>query len=327
MKFGMLIECDKDFGEAVEEATLAERYGFDSVWIAEHHNYDGYVGSVFVALAAIAARTERVTVGPYVLIVPFYHPVHIAEDAALLDRIANGRTVLGVGLGYVEEEFATFGIPYKERASRLEEGVEVVRKLWTQDSVAHEGRHFRFPKTSIHPKPIQKPHPPIWVGAWVPKALERAARIGDAWVPGPTTNLEQLRECYRVYRQARRALGKPEREAEVPGAREVFVAPTRERAWEEGGEALHEFYKATYLGWPHPFLAGGKDMPVSELFGDRFIVGTPEEAIRQIQRFHDELGLDHLICRMRVPGISREAALASMKLFAEEVIPCFARTP
>jgi probable F420-dependent oxidoreductase len=321
MKFGMLIECDKDFGEAIEEATLAERMGFDSVWIAEHHNYDGYVGSVFVALAAIAARTERITIGPYVLIVPFYHPVHVAEDAAMLDRIARGRTVLGVGLGYVEEEFASFGIPYKERTTRLEEGVEVVRKLWTGDNVVHEGKHFRFPKTSIYPKPLQKPHPPIWVGAWVPKALERAARIGDAWVPGPTANLEQLRECYRTYRQARRGFGKLEREPEVPGAREVFVALTKEQAWEDAGRPLHQFYKDTYLGWPHPFLGGGKDMPVRDLFDNRFIIGTPDEAVRQIERFHKELGLNHLICRMRVPGITREAALGSLRLFAEEVIP------
>lgn len=322
MDFGLLIECDRDFEAAVEVAVVAERCGFSSIWICEHHDESGYVGSPLAALAAIAMRTRQVRLGPLTLLLPQHHPLRVAEDGAMVDRISAGRFVLAVGLGYVEREFAMLGIPMKERAARMEEGIEIVRRLWTEERVSFAGRHFRLEAAGIHPMPVQKPRPPIWVGGWADKALERAARLADAWVPGPTADLEALRRCYGIYRAALAAQGKPESGGEVPGCREVFIARTQREALERGGRPLARFYRDTYFRWSHP-LAGRGEMSDEEIIRDRFIVGDPEACIAQAQRFRSELGWTHLICRMDVPGIRHADLLEGIHLFGSAVIPRF----
>jgi probable F420-dependent oxidoreductase len=322
MKFGLLIECDRRFDAAIEASVLAERSGFSSIWISEHHNTEGYIGSPLVALAAIAARTTSVRLGPFVLLLPQYQPLRVAEDGALVDRISLGRLVLAVGLGYVAQEFAMLGIPMTERASRMEEGVEVVKRLWTERQVSFTGRHFKLEAAGIHPGPVQKPRPPIWLGGWSDRALARAARLGDAWVPGPTADLVALRNCYETYHRARVAQGRPPDGAEVPACREVFVAATRREAFERGGRPLAQFYRDSYFRWAHP-LAGRDHMSDEDIALDRFVIGDPDDCVAQIERFRKALGWTHLICRMGVPGISHESLLNGIRLLGDHVIPHF----
>lgn len=321
MDFGLLIECDRDFAAALEAGVVAETSGFSSLWVCEHHDAPGYIGSPLVALAAFAMRTSRVRLGPFVLLMPQHHPLRVAEDGAMVDRISGGRFVLAVGLGYVDKEFAMLGISKKERASRTEEGVQVVSRLWTEERVTFAGRHFVLEEASIHPPAIQKPRPPIWLGGWADKALERAARLGDAWVPGPTADLEALRRCYKLYQDALSAQGK-RAGAEVPGCREVFIALTQREALERGGRPLAKFYRESYFKWSHP-LAGKAEMSDEEIMRDRFIVGDPEACIAQIERFRAALGWTHLICRMEAPGTRHEDLLSSIRLFGRTVIPHF----
>lgn len=322
MEFGLLIECDRSFDAAIEASVVAERSGFSSIWISEHHNVEGYVGSPLVALAAIAMRTTRMRLGPLVLLMPQYQPLRVAEDGAMVDRISQGRLVLAVGLGYVAQEFAMLGIPMTERASRMEEGVEVVKRLWTEQRVNFAGRHIKLEGAAIHPRPVQKPRPPIWLGGWSDKALARAARLGDAWVPGPTADLEALRNCYETYHRALAAHEKSRDGAEVPASREVFVAGTRREALERGGRPLAKFYRDSYFKWSHP-LAGRDDMSDEEIARDRFVIGDPDDCVAQIERFREALGWTHLICRMDVPGISHESLLDGIRLFGDRVIPHF----
>lgn len=321
MDFGLLIECDRNFDAAIEASVLGEASGFTSVWVCEHHDATGYIGSPLVALAAIAMRTSRVRLGPYVLLIPQHHPLRVAEDGAMVDRISAGRFILATGLGYVEREFAMLGIPMKERASRMEEGIQIISRLWTEDRVTFAGQHFKLDGASIHPGAVQKPRPPIWMGGWADKALRRAARLADAWVPGPTADLQALKNCYAVYEGALSALGK-RAGAEVPGCREVFIAKTHREAMERGGRPLAQFYRESYFKWSHP-LAGRGEMTDEEIMQDRFIVGDPEACIAQIQRFRDELGWTHLICRMEAPGTQHQALLESIQLFGKTVIPHF----
>jgi probable F420-dependent oxidoreductase len=323
MKFGYLLECDQGFDDAVEQTVLAEQLGYDSVLIAEHHNYAGYVPHPLMALAALAMRTERVQLGTYVVILPFYNPVQVAEQAAMVDYISKGRLILGLGLGYVKEEFAMMGVPYEHRAGRMEEGIPIIRRLWTEDQVAHEGRHFRFTHASVYPKPIQKPHPPIWVGAWVETAIRRAARLADAWAPGPTVELEKLRWCYDVYRNELGQQGLS-LEREYPAARELYCDRTQADARARGGHHIFQFYKDTYLTWPHPHLKE-KGITYENIVTDRFIIGDPQHCIREIEKFRTELGINHLMFRMQAPGVTRQATIDSMTLFAREVIPHFRR--
>ena len=321
MDFGLVIECDRDFDAAVEASVAAEAAGFSSLWVCEHHDAPGYVGSPLVALAALAMRTSRLRLGPFVLLMPQHHPLRAAEDGAMVDRISDGRFVLAVGLGYVDKEFAMLGIPKSERASRMEEGIQVVSRLWSEERVTFAGRHFTLEGASIHPRAIQKPRPPIWLGGWADRALQRAARLGDAWVPGPTADLEALRRCYAVYHEALSAQGK-RAGPEVPGCREVFIAPTHREAVERGGRPLARFYRESYFKWSHP-LAGRGEMTDEEIMRDRFIVGDPEACLAQIDRFRRELGWTHLLCRMDAPGVRHEALLEGIRLFGKTVIPHF----
>jgi len=320
MEFGLLIECDREFDAAIEASVLAENSGFASIWLSEHHNAAGYVGSPLVALAAIAMRTARVRLGPFVLLMPLHHPLQVAEDGAMVDRLSRGRFVLGVGLGYVEAEFAMLGISLTERASRMEEGIQIVQRLWTEERVTHTGRHFKLHGAGIHPRPVQTPRPPIWMGGWNDRALERAARLSDTWVPGPTADMEALRNCYGIYRGALAAHGKSQRE--IPACREVFVAKNQREALERGGRPLANYYRESYFKWSHP-LAGRDQMTDEEIMRDRFVVGDPEACIAQIERFRKELGWTHLICRMGVPGVRHEALLEAIRLFGNTVIPHF----
>jgi probable F420-dependent oxidoreductase len=322
MEFGLIIECDRDFDAALEASAVAEKAGFSSLWVCEHHNERGYIGSPLVALAALVTRTSRVRLGPFVLLMPQHHPVRVAEDGALIDRISHGRFVLALGLGYVEHEFATLGIPMAERASRMEEGVQVVQRLWTEPRVTFSGRHFKLDGVGIHPRPVQQPRPAVWMGGWAKSALERAARLGDAWVPGPTADLGALRSCYAIYRAALAAQGKPDGAGERPGSREVFVAKTTPEAIRRGGQPLAQFYRDSYFKWSHP-LAGNAKMTDEEIIRDRFIVGDPDTCIEQIERFRREVGWTHLICRMDVPGIEHRELLQAIQLFGESVIPHF----
>lgn len=321
MEFGLLVECDRDFDAAIEVSVLAENSGFSSIWLSEHHDAAGYVGSPLVALAAIAARTARVRLGPFVLLMPLHHPLRVAEDGAMVDRISRGRFVLGVGLGYVQQEFAMLGISLKERASRMEEGIQIIPRLWTEERVTFAGRHFTLDGAGIHPRPVQTPRPPIWMGGWTEKALERAARLSDTWVPGPTADLEALRKCYGIYRKALAGQGKSQG-TEIPACRELFVARTQREALERGGKPLAKFYRESYFKWSHP-LAGKDEMTDEEIMRDRFVVGDPDACIAQIERFQKKMGWTHLICRMAVPGIRHEALLEEIRLFGNTVIPHF----
>src|SRR5262249_28446274 len=134
----------------------------------------------------------------------------VAEEAAMVDVISGGRLILGIGAGYAPEEFASFGYSIKDRGSRMEESSSLLRRLWTEENVTHHGRHYRFDNVTITPRPRQYPSPAIWFGAWAERAIVRAARLGDAWLIGPSANLDEIGSCLRTYRQACGESGKGE---------------------------------------------------------------------------------------------------------------------
>src|SRR5579884_2201365 len=321
MRFGVLLECDRDPRAAVEQAELLEGLGYASVWVAEHHGTAGYVPQPLMALAALATRTRRLQLGTYVVVLPLYDPVLVAEQAAMVDAFSGGRLVLGVGLGYVREEFAGHGIPFHHRVGRLEEALPLLRRLFAGEEVEHAGRHFRIVHPRLHPGPVQPGGPPIWLGGWVEAAVRRAARLADAWVPGPTGDLAALRVGFDVYDDERRRLGRPLPAGRV-ACRELFCAPSSEQARRLGGTALHRFYLNTYLRWPHPVLGGPGRPRYEELARDRFLVGDPEECAEGVARLA-ELGVDHLVLRAQAPGLAPARAIESLRLFAERVMPRF----
>ncbi len=324
MKLGLSpLQAGGDFEETIRECERAEVAGFDSVWLGEHHNNPLLYPAPLVGLAAIAARTRRLRLGTAVLLLPLYHPVAVAEEGAMVDVISKGRLVLGVGAGYAPEEFALFGIPLKERGGRLEEGVTLIQRLWTEERVTHAGRHFRVADATVGPRPVQRPHPPIWFAAWAEPAIRRAARLGDAWLGGPSARLDELAACVRLFRETRRA--DKQGEGEVALLRYVFVAESVQRARAVAGDPFIRSFESTYFRWPHPVVKRPPgDLTIERLAEDRIILGDPATCIGQIRRFRHALGLGHLICRISVPGIPRDAARASLDLFTREVMPAFA---
>ncbi|MGE5222978.1 MAG: LLM class flavin-dependent oxidoreductase [Omnitrophica WOR_2 bacterium] len=328
MKFGFIpTEGGSFYQEFKEEVLLGESLGFDSVWLEEHHGVkDHYWPSPLAPLAGITACTERMMIGTNILILPFYHPVRIAEDAALLQIMSAGRFILGTAIGYKPDEFALYGVPMEKRGARFEEAVKLIKALWTQEEVDFTGKFYQVEKLKIEPRPV--PPPPVWIGGWGDLALERAASVGDAWIPGPTANLEKLLSAQAIYHHNLRSAQIDPAGRPVPLTREVVIAETDELAWKMAEKHLLINYRDEYGGgkWKHPLIGQEDATPVSDLEAvsrDRFLVGAPETIIRQIQKYQEAFGVDHLICRLFFPGIPHDFILRELRLLAAQVIPVF----
>ncbi len=307
MKFGFIsTEGGTYFKEALEEAVYGEELGFDSVWLEEHHSIrNHYWPSPLMALAGIATRTTRVLLGTDIVVLPFYHPVRAAEDAAMLDVISGGRAIFGAAIGYRPPEFELYDISLNDRGARYVEMLKIMRMLWTQDEVEYKGRFFNI-KGCIEPRPEKSI--PIWLGGWGELSLKRAAQLGDAWVPGPTANLEKLLNAQKQYRAFLADAGKNPEDA--PNPQKYVMVNYRD---EYGG------------GWKHPLIGSQDQTPVAldSLSNDRFIVGNPEDCIAQIKRFVETFGVDHLICRLYFAGMPHAHIMTELKLLAKEVFPAF----
>ena len=331
MKFGFIpTEGGGFYREALEEVLLGEELGFDSVWIEEHHGIkDHYWPSPLMVLAGWATRTERLQLGTDVLVLPFYQPAKIAEDAAMLDVMSDGRFTLGVAIGYRPDEFSMFQVPLERRGARFVEQIKIMRRLWTEDAVDFEGEFFHLQGARTEPKPARAGGVPIWIGAWGPLGMKRAAQLADAWVPGPTANLEKLLSARAQYDQELRAAGKDPGAVPRPLTREVVIAETETRARELAERHLMINYREEYGGgtWNHPLIGKEDATPIGaldEIGRDRFVVGTPEQCVEQIRQFRDAFGADHLICRLYFPGMPHEHIMQELRLLAREVMPAFA---
>ncbi len=328
MKFGFIpTEGGHYFNQCLEEVQYAEQLGFDSAWLEEHHGvHNHYWPSPLVALAGIATRTERILLGTDIIVLPFYHPVRIAEDVAMLDSMSQGRFILGAAIGYRPEEFALYQVGMEKRGAAYAEAIALIRQLWTQAAVTFQGKHYQVESGKIEPRPDNPP--PIWLGGWGDLSLKRAATLGDAWVPGPTAGLDKLLAAQAVYRAGLQAAGKDSHAVPTPLTREVVIGETDEQACEMAERHLLINYRDEYGGgWEHPLIGKEDAAPVnqlSSLSNDRFIIGSPETCIRQIQRFVDTFGVDHLICRLYFAGMPHDYLMRELELIARYVIPAFA---
>ena len=237
-QFGLVVRGQAEQGEDISRrfqetlaiVRLADRLGFNSITKTAHYSaYPFQMLQLVPMLARLAAETSRLRLNAGVLLLPLLSPLHVAEEFATLDVISGGKVILGVGLGYRDVEFKAFGVPRTQRARSFEANLVAVRRLWTEDKVSMKADHFELDDASCLPKPVQRPHPPIWVGANADRAVERAARLGDCWYIGPGVEIATVERQMEVYRRALDASGKPF-PAELPMRREVFVAKTRAEA-------------------------------------------------------------------------------------------------
>jgi probable F420-dependent oxidoreductase len=318
MKIGLSL-CPEvgRFDDLWEQARFAEELGYDSVWLPEHHLMRGYMPAPLLGLASVASITTRVQIGTDVLIAPFYTPVRLAEDIAVLDDMSGGRFIAGVGLGYRREEFDALGVPYAERGRRMSDTLAAVRLLLETESATYHGGHVSFEHTTIFPRPSRPIE--LWVGGWSDVALVRAAELGDAWFPGPTATVGKVAAALAVYDGALAERGRTR--SELPLFREVWVAETR-RDLEAGIARLRDLYVDDYVSWNHANVGVGGDAdPWDDLRRDRFLVGSPDEVAEGVVRLVEGLGVTHLVARMHFHGSEQRDVLNSMRLFAEKVAP------
>jgi probable F420-dependent oxidoreductase len=322
------------YSTVMHQAVLAEELGYDNVWTAEHHGTDEYHSAQFPVLAAIAARTSRIRIGTYIVILPLYHPLQVAEEAATLDALSDGRFDLGVGQGYVVSEYAAYNVPRKERPARMEEGLAIIRGLWEQEQFSYEGKHFKIAPISLRPRPAQK-RLPIWVAGLTEKAIDRAARYGCHFAgAGAAAGMH-------LYDASLKRHGYDPKQFHKGALRMVHIADTRERAWEEAAPHVHH-QMAIYtknlddagdFKWSGGYFGVDPLPPPEKLstaqglhfFGAPFIIGSPEDAISEIERSRAETGTTHLVMWMQIGGMDPRLTEHSIRLFAKEVMPHFRR--
>jgi alkanesulfonate monooxygenase SsuD/methylene tetrahydromethanopterin reductase-like flavin-dependent oxidoreductase (luciferase family) len=287
------------FQQLVRQVEAARDLGFHSVWVGDHHVTPHLYYQSVPAIARLTAHAGTMQIGPFLLL-PLYPPVLLAEQMATLDVITDGRLTLMIALGWQPEAYAAFGIPWKERVARFEEGMAILRLLFAKDTVDYHGRFHRFEGVSFQPKPVRG-RIPLWIGASAEPAIRRAARLGDAWIIGPLTPLETVKAQMNVYKAALQEYGKEGTVDEFPMRRDVFIAEDREAALKIVEPALKSGYR------------GVRGNPLEVL-----IVGGPHEFIEKIEQLR-ALGTSHVLLRFIVQ--TQEDILRAIQIIGEQVIP------
>jgi len=269
-------------------------------------------------LARFAAEAGDMELATGVLLTPLLNPVQVAEEAATLDHICEGRLILGVGLGYRPEEFEAAGGAMAERVARFEEGLALMKRLWTEDEVTHHGRFHRVTAARPTARPYQQPHPRIWIAASTEAPVRRAARLGHAFFALGTVPHETLRRLIEQWRAGLREHGHTP-PGELPIHREMYVASTREEAWRLARPSV----AAKYAGYAQHGLPGLDDTTaggLDRLMRETFIIGSPEDCVVALARYR-ALGVTHATVRLFWPRMEQARVLRMIELVGAKVIP------
>ncbi|MCH7643003.1 MAG: LLM class flavin-dependent oxidoreductase [Chloroflexi bacterium] len=245
---------ERVFAEVLEEIDYAEELGFDSVWLPEHHfATPGLLGNPLMLAAAVSQRTSRIKIGIAATVLPFQHPLRIAEDAALVDVLSKGRLMLGVGRGWQVPEFETFQVDQTKSRAMFLESVEIIRRAWTEDSFSFDGEFWQFKDVSIFPKPVQKPHPPIFWTAVTPGSYERAASLDYPVIRSLNfVSLDVVEIGTAAFEAEIKKNGKVISDYEMPLTAKVYVASTDEEAERDAAPNAQWFYNALSAFLPGP---------------------------------------------------------------------------
>jgi alkanesulfonate monooxygenase SsuD/methylene tetrahydromethanopterin reductase-like flavin-dependent oxidoreductase (luciferase family) len=302
----------------------AERLGFSSVFLVEHHFTGfGQVSASMNLLSYLAARTERIRLGTAVVVLPWHNPILVAEQAATLDLLSNGRLDFGVGKGYRSYEFSGFSIAPEEATERFDEAMEVIRKAWTtQGRFSYHGKRWRFDNVVVEPSPIQQPHPPFWLGAGSAESIGRAAREGYNLLLDQIAPTDLVIERVATFRRECERVGRPYDPIMVGvtrGLQIVHNEEERKRAVVTRRNVLKNIGDlARGPGAEH--YAHIKEDEESFVLDDAPLLGTPEEIIARLKRL-EAGGVENVL--FAAPG----ASVAGLRTFAEEIMPAFDREP
>jgi len=324
------------YEETLQQIEAAEALGFDTVWLPEHHfsPQDGYNPSPLTMAAAIAARTETIKIGTWLVLLPLHHALRVAEDAAVIDNLSNGRFMLGMGLGYRKEEYEAYGVDRRHRASLMEEGLSVLQGALGDVPFSFSGRHYDVKAADLHPKPVQQPLP-VWVGARSTPAAERAARHdASLMLIDVGGNAEAT---YEAYVSVLRERGRDSRDFGVHGMMldSFFISDDPERTRDQLRPFV-DFDATAMAGWYEESALSGHDPVLLEMMEsgggmrppglEEMVVEDASHTIRAIEKKLEEAPYTHLVFgggNTTPSGLPPEEMLPYLERFAREVIPHF----
>lgn len=322
MKVGLFVtlewEAANDDGRhlanILEQVKTAKESGFSALWLPQHFVTGPAMKQLATSpmLGLLAAHGEGMTLGTGVLLLPMLNPVLLAEEAATIDHLTGGNFILGVGLGYREQEFQAFGVEKRSRVPRFREYIEVMRLLWSQDRASYHGKYLNFDDIGLSLRPKNPDGIPIWVGSAVDDGVKRAAEIGDSWICAGAMSRGDLNRWWDMFHETRTALGKP---LSYPRqiARECFCGPDMQTANAlVAGPLSAKYSRYATNGWSN-FDKGAGAAAFAQFARDRFVVGDTAFVRDELQRYRDESGATEFRFRMAWPGLPQSEALASIR--------------
>ena len=302
------------YQEILEQVRWLDSLGADLVWFTEHHFVDdGYLPSWVPVAGAMAAVTERVRFGTDICLMPFNHPLRLAEDLAVLDNVSNGRVELGLGMGYAPHEFRGFGIPVSRRVSLMNEGIEVLQRCFSGERFSYQGKRHQFQDVVITPGYVQPGGPPLWVAAMSEAGAARAAHYGTHLLPQGLK-----RRSFDPWLEALRTDGRNPAEYRVGIIRSVLVTDDRNTDWpvvraaERYRMALYQrFFEESGEG------LGGQGEPIPQTW----IVGDVEHCVAELKAFIQAFGITDVVTMAVPPGLRAEQMAASLERLFRDVAP------
>jgi alkanesulfonate monooxygenase SsuD/methylene tetrahydromethanopterin reductase-like flavin-dependent oxidoreductase (luciferase family) len=347
MHFGIFLEERRPetseaaaFQETLDLAEAADAWGLDGVWLGEiHFNPKRSVHSAPLALASfIAARTRRVRVGTAVQVLPLGHPLRIAEEAATVDHLSHGRFDFGIGRSGSPRAYDALGVPYGESQARFEEALAVILQAWKGEPFSHHGKFFRFETTTVAPRPLQRPHPPLRVAANSPETFVRVAQLGlPIFVGLRDHDVPSLTAALATYRAAWREAGHPG-EGDACLRLPIYAAPTEREAVEEPRENMTYFFKRhaeltrSGMGRGDTGPADRRQarlehllqMPYDEILERRVAFGTASRVVERLGQLCAELHLDGVVAELNPGGLlPMERMRRTLRILTHEVMPAF----
>ena len=341
MNFGMFTDFHvrggntqaESFDESFDQVMAAERLGFDTVWLAEHHFSPerAVLASPMIVASAICAKTERIRIGLAVQVLPLTNPLRVAEEAATVDHISKGRFEFGIGRSGLTRYYQGYNVQYEESRPRFLEALAIITKAWNQEQFSYAGQFNSYENVTVVPKPLQQPHPPITVAVAGEDTFPLIGSMGHSIFVSMNTPKEQLINRLAAYTKSRKEAG-----MEDPGGISirvpVYVAETRDKAHSEPEEsARHALaYAALELSQTAASAEAATRMhrmantPYSEILANRVLFGTPDEVVERLQTLQEELGINGIVMECNYGGrIPYAKVINSLRLLSEQVMPHF----
>ncbi|WP_235735882.1 LLM class flavin-dependent oxidoreductase [Nocardioides alcanivorans] len=299
----------------------AEELGFDSLLVQEHFfSEDGYAPSIPIFLSQLVSRTSTARIGSYIYVAPLHHPLALAQETAVLDRLSGGRLDVGIGSGHRVAEYVAFGLNPRTRPSRMEETIELLKRGWSGQPVDHDGKYFQIPGLQVQPTPLQEPHPPLWVAATTPAAAARAGRHG-ANLAGASVDPE----VHEAYHAALAEAGHEPGSTRVSNPWSITVTDEDpEAVWERNQHLYFErwdYYRRIRSEFGDPDLDYGLE-PSADTYRANELIGDADTVLAVLEPFVKDLGLTDLVLFGPHPGVDlRTEGIESLRKFAAEVLP------